>query len=221
MKPTKMHVDPSRCAQLFVYSTGGTYSPPTVSIPGYVKATDPGVHFDYWNNMHPTNYQTPGPSVVISPQTSNPSKPQIVPFNKGYSECLVSNGNWCGVSVPSFKSEDECYSVSHPLAPMRTQETDEPTSRPRSAGTKLMYAIKPHRPPAIRAAPLMKRSVPLTRIIVTSVGAVAVAHFQPTPPPQKPSQTIKATSLHIQCLSFWALFVKRVLRWDFPQYLVG
>jgi len=97
------------CAQLFVYSTGGTYKPQTVSIPGYVKATDPGVHFDYWNNMHPTNYQIPGPAPITTTQSGG-GQVKVQSFNKGYSECIVSNGNWCGVSVPSFKNEDECYS---------------------------------------------------------------------------------------------------------------
>lgn len=102
-----------RCAQLFVYSTGGEARPSkTVSIPGYVDSKHPGVLFNYWANMKPKNYQTPGPEVYLRTNAGG-SKPKIVAFERWgkYSECLTSNGNWCGVSLPKYTNEDGCWKV--------------------------------------------------------------------------------------------------------------
>ncbi|KAL7274969.1 hypothetical protein RUND412_002100 [Rhizina undulata] len=97
------------CAQLFVYSTGGSASPKSVSIPGYVTATDPGVLFNYWANEHPTNYVIPGPAAYTPTSAGGGVRVQSASAPV-QGQCLVANANWCAVSVPSFTNEATCYS---------------------------------------------------------------------------------------------------------------
>ncbi|KAL7269372.1 hypothetical protein RUND412_007976 [Rhizina undulata] len=98
------------CAQLFIYSTGGSASPPSVSIPGYVSATDPGVLFNYWADQHPTNYVIPGPAPYIPTNAGGGAIVNAQAPAQG--QCLVANANWCAVSVPSFTNEATCYSAA-------------------------------------------------------------------------------------------------------------
>jgi len=102
------------CVQLFLYSTGGNASPPTVSIPGYVSPTDPGVLFNYWDNANrlaQVNYKIPGPAPYV-PTSAGGGKKIDASYDRGYTECLVSNGNWCAVSVPGFTDEDSCWQAA-------------------------------------------------------------------------------------------------------------
>jgi hypothetical protein len=104
------------CAQLFIYSTGGNAKPSsTVSIPGYANAKDPGVLFDYWNNMKPKTYKIPGPAPYVKTNAGG-GKAIKVPFNPHpqYKECLVKNANWCAVSLPAYTNEDSCWKVKCP-----------------------------------------------------------------------------------------------------------
>jgi len=99
------------CAQIFLYSTGGEAKPKsTVSIPGYANARDPGVLFDYWNNMKPKNYKIPGPAPYVKTNAGG-GKPIKVPFNPHpqYKGCLVKNANWCAVSPPDYTDEVSCW----------------------------------------------------------------------------------------------------------------
>ncbi|KAL7270507.1 hypothetical protein RUND412_006784 [Rhizina undulata] len=99
------------CAQLFIYSTGGSACPNTVSIPGYVSATDPGVLFNYWADEHPTNYVIPGPAPYVPTSAGGGARvPNASAPVQG--QCLVANANWCAVSVPSFTNEGTCYSAT-------------------------------------------------------------------------------------------------------------
>lgn len=101
------------CAQLYVESTGGSSAPDkTVSIPGYVSATEPGVLYDYWANMKPASYAIPGPAPYVSSGSGggDPIPGDFVKYEKYGGECLVKNANWCAVSVPAFKDQGSCYS---------------------------------------------------------------------------------------------------------------
>lgn len=103
-----------RCAQLFLYSTGGHSQPKsTVSIPGYVNSHDPGVLYDYWKNPKPTNYQPPGPDPYVK-LNSGGGAPIKVPFKPhNFGACLVKNANWCGVrpKPEHYSSKGECFEV--------------------------------------------------------------------------------------------------------------
>lgn len=102
-----------RCAQLFVYSTGGNSQPTdTVSIPGYVDPYHKGVLFNYWLNKTPSNYQIPGPEPRFSIVSSPGKSPIKVPFKPhNYGECVVKNANWCAVSPPRFTDTPGCWAV--------------------------------------------------------------------------------------------------------------
>jgi hypothetical protein len=86
----------------------------TVSIPGYVKAKDPGVLYDWWTKKG-AGYVIPGPEPYIK-TNSGGGQPQKVPFySSKYPECLVKNANWCGVSPPPYHNEATCWKVSTTL----------------------------------------------------------------------------------------------------------
>lgn len=93
-----------------VSSTGGSATPSSVSIPGHVNAKDPGVLFNYWDNMHPKSYVIPGPAPYI-PTNAGGGKRIVAEYPEKYSECLVSNADWCAVSVPRFNDENSCWAV--------------------------------------------------------------------------------------------------------------
>lgn len=103
-----------RCAQIALFSTGGSARPSGVSIPGYVSANHPGVLYDYWNNMNPRSYSIPGPEPY---KVTNSGGGTRVPaeFPKKYPICLVSNADWCARPVPDIKDEASCWSVHYPL----------------------------------------------------------------------------------------------------------
>jgi hypothetical protein len=103
------------CVQVYVYSTGGSARPPTVSIPGYVSPTDKGVLFNYWDNANKLaqiNYQMPGLAPYV-PTSTGGGQPIKAPYDTGFTECLVPNGNWCATSVPGFTDEASCWSVCY------------------------------------------------------------------------------------------------------------
>ncbi|KAI5848282.1 glycosyl hydrolase family 61-domain-containing protein [Tricharina praecox] len=100
------------CAQLFLYSTGGNTKPGnTVSIPGYVSAQHPGVHYDYWLKKG-AGYKMPGPEPYVKTNSGggNPIKVPFTPHK--YGECLVKNANWCAVSPPAHNNEVSCWKAS-------------------------------------------------------------------------------------------------------------
>jgi len=105
--------DQSRCGQLIVSSTGGSASPSWVNIPGHVKSSDPGVHYQYWtppNGSH-NGYVIPGPSPYKQGNTGS-NRPIEDRKERGTWNCVVENANWCAKAVPGFKNVGECWSVS-------------------------------------------------------------------------------------------------------------
>jgi hypothetical protein len=101
------------CAQLFVDSgPAGTLSIPaanSVSIPGHVSAKDPGNTFNIYDPVFP--YPIPGPRPYNPTGTpSGTSQKQavgMVPAN-----CLLKNGNWCGVEVADYSTETGCWAAN-------------------------------------------------------------------------------------------------------------
>ncbi|KAI5919481.1 glycoside hydrolase family 61 protein [Camillea tinctor] len=115
------------CAQVYIAASSSDTSTPdpgllalpagkSVSIPGYLDASDPGLAFNIYTPSFP--YPMPGPSVYIPPSPpSSPSSPPslqtlpatLVPSPKTY---LIKNANWIGREVPAYSSEDGCWAAS-------------------------------------------------------------------------------------------------------------
>ncbi|KAI1179427.1 lytic polysaccharide monooxygenase [Nemania sp. FL0916] len=104
------------CAQVFVQSgnTAALNVPADqkVNIPGHVHANDPGLTFNIYEPMFP--YPVPGPKVFTVPSPrggsggSGPAQTQgVIP-----SKYIVKNGNWIGVEVPDYSTEDGCWAAS-------------------------------------------------------------------------------------------------------------
>ena len=101
-----------RCAQIFLYSTGGNSKPGnTVSIPGYVTAQHPGVHYDWWIKKG-ADYKMPGPEPHIKTNSGGGNIIKVPFTPHTYGECVVKNANWCAVSPPSHSNEASCWKVS-------------------------------------------------------------------------------------------------------------
>ncbi|KAI1095743.1 glycoside hydrolase family 61 protein [Rostrohypoxylon terebratum] len=107
------------CAQVYVEGNNATApnipEEHLVSIPGYVKSTDPGLTFNIWSPKFP--YTMPGPkayqpastgkSVLGSASSLNSTLIGDVPPNY-----LIKNANWVGVEVPDYTTESGCWNSS-------------------------------------------------------------------------------------------------------------
>jgi len=105
------------CAQIFLESSATGKPSNTVSIPGYVKAGDPGMTFNIYT-PDPFPYPMYGPEVYKS-STSN-SRHRVKPRssyttqNEGIlpANCVVENGNWCGIELESYSTDAACWAQS-------------------------------------------------------------------------------------------------------------
>jgi len=134
--------DEHRCAQLFIYSTGGNTSPGnTVSIPGYVSAQHPGVIYNWWLKKG-ADYKLPGPEPEPCTKSSNGGDTPIkVPFTPHrYGECVVKNANWCAVSPPEYSNEASCWEVSTSFNSFIAGIANRVNRLPRIAGRSLKLA---------------------------------------------------------------------------------
>ncbi|KAL8871426.1 MAG: hypothetical protein Q9174_002739, partial [Haloplaca sp. 1 TL-2023] len=104
------------CAQVFLESTGTSTPQDTVSIPGYVNMQHPAMTFGIWNRPKTLTFPQFGPSTYKSGSSkrnietrTNQNKQTIglKPAN-----CIMQNGNWCGVTLPSYSDEQGCYAAS-------------------------------------------------------------------------------------------------------------
>ncbi|KAK0666122.1 family 61 putative glycoside hydrolase [Cercophora samala] len=104
------------CAQLFISgSTTGTVSIPSdksVSIPGHVKSSDPGLTYNiYESNPDTKPYTVVGPAPFrpggAGPSTTAKQTDGVIP-----STCILKNANWCAREVPDFSNENECWKAS-------------------------------------------------------------------------------------------------------------
>ncbi|KAI2635084.1 lytic polysaccharide monooxygenase [Xylaria nigripes] len=108
------------CAQVFVQSSNTTPlnvpADKSVSIPGHVHASDPGLTFNIYTPSFP--YPLPGPKVFSVPRpgskdvaTDGPSIPKqmqgVIPSNY-----IVKNANWVGIEVPDYNNEAGCWAAS-------------------------------------------------------------------------------------------------------------
>ncbi|KAI1210995.1 glycoside hydrolase family 61 protein [Annulohypoxylon truncatum] len=109
------------CAQ--VYIQNGSPAPLnvpaeySVSIPGYVKSTDPGLTFNIYSPKFP--YPMPGPKVYQPAESASKAvlasaSSKVSQQSKGVipSNYLIKNANWVGVEVPDYSTEDGCWKSS-------------------------------------------------------------------------------------------------------------
>ncbi|KAI0593406.1 glycoside hydrolase family 61 protein [Biscogniauxia sp. FL1348] len=97
----------------------------SVSIPGYLRASDPGLTFDIYAPS-PSPYPIPGPAVYIpaSPSSESQSQPAtttttttavvvipppLVPPSSSY---LIKNANWVGRELDAYATEEGCWAAS-------------------------------------------------------------------------------------------------------------
>ncbi|KAL2015488.1 hypothetical protein VTK56DRAFT_5360 [Thermocarpiscus australiensis] len=128
---TNGHVDPQfyvNCAQLFIQGRAdGPLNIPsdkTVSIPGHVAASHPGLTFNiYEDDPLQTPYQIVGPDPFFPaspppPSTANKQFQQQPQQQQQQTEglipptCLLKNANWCGFEVPLYQDEPSCWAAS-------------------------------------------------------------------------------------------------------------
>ncbi|KAI1337426.1 lytic polysaccharide monooxygenase [Xylariaceae sp. FL0016] len=108
------------CAQVFVQTsnTAPLSMPATfnVSIPGHVKAGDPGLTFNIYAPHFP--YPMPGPAVFVPPAPKTNSGKSgsgtgLVQTEGGVpADYLIKNANWVGVEVPDYMTEGGCWDSS-------------------------------------------------------------------------------------------------------------
>ncbi|KAF2645356.1 hypothetical protein P280DRAFT_513266 [Massarina eburnea CBS 473.64] len=101
------------CGQIFVDSKGDLGPESTVSIPGYVKAGDPSVMFNIYNNKN-TDYKVPGPAVAKlvsggSAKAGASSGQATQTEGLRPAGCILENANWCGKEVASYTDEKGCW----------------------------------------------------------------------------------------------------------------
>ena len=96
------------CAQIFLESTGSSGPAETVSIPGYTSMSDPGNQYNAFD--HPLKpFTIPGPKVYKSVDTGASMRSQKQVNGVAPSDCVLSNGNWCGTELPDFSDEEGCW----------------------------------------------------------------------------------------------------------------
>ncbi|KAI1489401.1 glycosyl hydrolase family 61-domain-containing protein [Biscogniauxia mediterranea] len=85
----------------------------SVSIPGYLRASDPGLTFDIYAPSFP--YPIPGPDVYIPSSSSFSSSlsplsspPPLVPPSSSY---LIKNANWVGRELDAYATEEGCWAA--------------------------------------------------------------------------------------------------------------
>ncbi|KAI9649729.1 hypothetical protein NHQ30_002310 [Ciborinia camelliae] len=109
------------CAQIYLDSTATAVPKDTVSIPGYVKITDPSVLYNIWNPP-PIPYTMAGPAPYqpgISP-TDNITGAQASKFSSTQDQtegllpqnAVLTNANWWGVEVSAYTTESGCWDAS-------------------------------------------------------------------------------------------------------------
>ena len=108
------------CAQLHVAGpNSGTLSIPAenkVSIPGHVSMSGVGLVWDVWN-QDGSEYKTPGPAVYYPTSSLYDNDLGVANaadngYEGGASEkCLLVNGGWCGIEVPSYANEAGCWNA--------------------------------------------------------------------------------------------------------------
>ncbi|KAK4223764.1 glycosyl hydrolase family 61-domain-containing protein, partial [Podospora fimiseda] len=106
------------CAQLYITSSSSTSIPnsKTVSIPGHLHYSDPGLTYDIYENTPSSSkpYPIPGPKVYFPSSSSSSSSTSSSSSATGLvpSSCILKNANWCAKELPDYSTENECWKAS-------------------------------------------------------------------------------------------------------------
>jgi len=101
------------CAQIFLDSSGNMVPTDTVSIPGYVSKSDPGLTFNVYKDPMDLPYPIPGPKPANYKKATT-----AVAIQKTQKEgltppgCLLEVGNWCAHEVPSYSDQEGCWDAA-------------------------------------------------------------------------------------------------------------
>lgn len=106
------------CAQIFLESDGTAVADTTVSIPGYVQPGQKSVSFNLYDQ--PLDLPYPIPGSPVTGFTSNSAKRDLSEraIQRTQDEgqrpagCVLENGNWCGIELPSYSGEQACWAAS-------------------------------------------------------------------------------------------------------------
>jgi hypothetical protein len=133
----------SGCVQVTVSGTSGTAKPETVSIPGYVNISTPGLIFDIWNSPTNTykNYPIPGPQPLIS--NMSPYESGISVYGSLLSTTASSSRSTKQVSVTKASETPAETSVATTLAPTASSGYPLPSA---SASSSIQGHHKHHGP---------------------------------------------------------------------------
>ncbi|KAM3065777.1 hypothetical protein ACMFMG_009998 [Clarireedia jacksonii] len=107
------------CAQIYLDSSATALPTDTVSIPGYVKITDESVLYNIYDPPS-TPYVAAGPAPYQGSSTATTDVSKSVKFSVQKSQtegllpadAVITNGNWWGVEVAAYTTEDGCYAAS-------------------------------------------------------------------------------------------------------------
>ncbi|KAI0840745.1 glycoside hydrolase family 61 protein [Hypoxylon sp. FL0890] len=104
------------CAQIYIEgdNTAALKVPAeySVSIPGYVQASEPGLNFNIYSPKFP--YPMPGPKVYTPTGSASTSSSKAQTQAKGLvpSDYLIKNANWVGLEVADYSTEAGCWESS-------------------------------------------------------------------------------------------------------------
>jgi hypothetical protein len=100
------------CAQIFLNSTATSLPSNTVSIPGYVNISDPGVLFNVWSPKWP--YPGFGPKVYVAGSSPTWEIGAVERQTEGLlpENAALTNANWWGVELDGYRTEEGCWNVS-------------------------------------------------------------------------------------------------------------
>jgi len=100
------------CAQIFLNSSANTLPKDVVSIPGYVNATDPSLHFNIPAPKLP--YTIPGPQKYVSHVSPTVQQSSVQNQSEGLlpPNVVLTNANWFGIELESYSTAAGCKNVS-------------------------------------------------------------------------------------------------------------
>ena len=102
------------CAQIFLSSSGSAVPPNTVSIPGYVNMATPAMTYNIYTQPLKLPFPDFGPPVFTSgskrsiEERATAQTLGLLPAN-----CVLQNGNWCGIELASYSDQSGCWNVCY------------------------------------------------------------------------------------------------------------
>ncbi|KAL8641635.1 MAG: hypothetical protein Q9228_001584 [Teloschistes exilis] len=112
------------CAQIFLQSTGSAIPKDTVSIPGYVSMQDPAMTFHIWNAPKQLYFPQFSPPTYKSGSSKRDIETRADQLKQTFglkpANCIMENDNWCGLTLPSYSTENGCWGASQKCSDQTT-----------------------------------------------------------------------------------------------------